>query len=72
MPLTVKEKAAAIKVAKETETMLRAAGSRRDQFILGSIVAESTIEFMANTFGRRQTWEWLQRISDQLMDKELP
>jgi hypothetical protein len=72
MPLTVKEKAHAVRIAKETEAMLRAAGSRRDQFILGSIIGEAAIEFMANTFGRKQAWEWLQRISDQLMDKELP
>jgi hypothetical protein len=73
MKLSPSERMTVEKAIKSTnELWAKQQINPRQRFVATITMVEALVQHLAETHGRRPTWEWLQRMADELLEEELP
>jgi hypothetical protein len=72
MKITPSDRMAIVAALAKTDAIWAQQTDHRARFIAAVTMVEALVENIAKEHGRRHAWEWLQRMSDQLLEDELP
>jgi hypothetical protein len=72
MKITPSDRIAIISALARTDMLWAEQTDRRARFIAAVTMVEALVENIAKEHGRRHAWEWLQRMSDQLLGEDQP
>jgi hypothetical protein len=70
MKITPSDRMAIVTALAKTDVLWAQQTDRRARFIAAVTMVEALVENIAKDYGRRPTWEWLQRMSDQLLGED--
>jgi hypothetical protein len=70
MKITPSDRIAIVSALARTDALWTEQNDRRARFITTVTMVETLVENIAKDYGRRPTWEWLQRMSDQLLGED--